>query len=95
MRTRKKYSKEFKEEAVKLVATSETTVAQVAHELDLNAGMLGRWCRESKKDSKTAFRGQGKAHDEELAQLKRELSRVKKERDFLKKAAAFFASESG
>ena len=41
-----------------------------------------------------AFRGQGHARDEELARLKRELERVKRERDFLKDAAAYFAKES-
>ena len=40
------------------------------------------------------FGGQGKPRDEEITRLKRELARVKKERDFLKEAAAFFAKES-
>jgi transposase len=41
-----------------------------------------------------AYPGKGHAHDEEVARLRRELSRVKKERDFLKEAAAYFAKES-
>ena len=56
--------------------------------------MRGRWCREQKDADSAAFRGQGQTRDEEMTRLKQELARVKKERDFLKKAAVFFASES-
>jgi len=56
--------------------------------------MLRRWRKEAETLDSKAFRGQGHAHDEELAQLKRELGRVKRERDFLKDAAAYFAKES-
>jgi len=94
MQHRKKYSKQFKEEAVQLARAPGVTIGEVARELGLNASMLGRWCREQKKEGSAAFRGQGQARDEEMARLKRELARVKKERDFLKKAAVFFASES-
>ncbi len=56
--------------------------------------MLGRWCKDYSANGGAAFPGQGKTGDEEMASLKRELARVKKERDFLKEAAAFFARES-
>jgi transposase len=56
--------------------------------------MLARWCREQKATGGKAFPGQGKPRDEEMAALKRELARVKKERDFLQEAAAFFAKAS-
>lgn len=56
--------------------------------------MLRRWRKEGNVDGPKAFRGQGVTRDEELAQLKRELGRVKRERDFLKDAAAYFAKES-
>lgn len=94
MQKRRKYSQEFKREAVALASGSEVGVSQVAHELGINANMLGRWCREMKGRGAKAFTGQGKPRDEEIAELKRELARVKKERDFLQEAAAFFAKAS-
>lgn len=94
MSKRRTYSTEYKQEAVSLVVSSDKSMSQVARELGINANMLGRWCREAEADGGRAFRGQGVSRDEELTALKRELSRVRKERDFLKEAAAFFASES-
>ena len=67
--------------------------SQVARDLGINAGMLARWCREFENEGRAAFKGHGKARDEELAALKRELARVRKERVFLKDAATFFAKE--
>lgn len=94
MQPRRKYSDEFKREAVSLANQSNVSLSQVAKELGINAGMLGRWRRELSQHGSKAFSGQGHARDEEMAALKRELARVKKERDFLKEAAAFFAKES-
>lgn len=94
MQQRRKYSDEFKLEAVNLVNQSGVSLKQVAEELGINAGMLGRWRKELGEHGSKAFMGKGKARDEEMAALKRELARVKKERDFLKEAAAFFAKES-
>lgn len=93
MQSRRKYSTEFKQEAVQLASAAGVSRAQVARDLGINAGMLARWCREFESEGKAAFKGHGKARDEEMAALKRELARVKKERDFLKDAAAFFAKE--
>lgn len=93
MPNRRKYSAEYKREAVGLAKSGTKPISQVAQELGIHAGVLSRWCREMAEED-TAFRGQGKPRDEELATLKRELVRVKKERDFLKEAAAFFAKES-
>jgi len=56
--------------------------------------MLSRWRREHEAEGQQAFRGQGNARDQELVQIKRELARVKRERDFLREAAAYFAKES-
>ena len=94
MPNRRKYSVEYKREAVGLAKSGTKPVSQVARELGIHAGVLSRWCREMAVDESTAFRGQGKPRDEELVTLKRELVQVKKERDFLKEAAAFFARES-
>ena len=93
MQRRRKFSKEFKEEAVQLASKPSISTRQVASEIGVNVSTLRRWCKESQDQGKTALRGQGHARDEEVATLKRELARVRKERDFLKDAAAFFASE--
>ena len=94
MVTRRKFSAEFKREAVGLLKSSEKPTSQVAQDLGINVNVLSRWCREMEKDVAKAFRGQGISRDEELTRLKRDLLQVKKERDFLKEAAAFFAKGS-
>ena len=94
MSKRREYSPEFKREAVELTRTTGVTIAQIARELGIGANMLSRWRRELSEDGKSAFQGKGKARDEEMVRLKRELARVKKERDFLQEAAAFFAKAS-
>lgn len=94
MQQRRKYSDEFKKEAVSLANQSNVSLNQVSEELGINSGMLGRWRKELSALGDKAFIGKGNARDEEMAALKRELARVKKERDFLKEAAAFFAKES-
>jgi len=94
MSKRRKYSDEFKREAVQLTAHPGVTKTQIARELGINSNMLGRWCREIQAGGGKAFPGKGHAHDEEVARLRRELSRVKKECDFLKEAAAYFAKQA-
>ena len=94
MATRRKFSDEYKREAVRLATEPGVTKSQVARELGVNANLLARWCRDLESNGTAAFPGHGKPRDEEMASLKRELARVKKERDFLKEAAAFFARES-
>jgi transposase len=94
MGTRRRFSAEFKREAVALTAQPDVSVAQVARELGIGANLLGRWRRELHADEAKAFRGKGVARDEEVARLKRELARVRRERDFLKDAAAYFAKTS-
>ena len=91
---RKKFSDEYKREAVRLATQLGVTKSQVTQELGINANLLGRWCRDYASNGAAAFPGQGKPRDEEMASLKRELTRVKKERDFLREAATFFAKES-
>lgn len=93
MSKRRKYSVEFKQGAVEQTRQSGVSSAQVARELGIGANLLTRWKRESEGQT-LAFGGTGIPRDEELTQLKRELARVKKERDFLREAATFFARES-
>lgn len=94
MTTRRKYSAEFKREAVLQTQHPGVSCDQVARELGINPNVLGRWKRELEASPDSAFAGSGVPRDEELARLKRELARVKKERDFLREAATFFARES-
>ena len=95
MQSRRKYTREFKLEAVRLANTPGVTLRQVGEELGINPHLLGKWRKQLQADGEqSAFPGHGKPRDEEMAALKRELARVKKERDFLKEAAAFFAKAS-
>lgn len=91
MSLRKRYTKPFKEEALPLVSQEGVSLSQVAKDLGLDASMLRRWRKKASKEGFKAFRGHGYAHDEEVAKLKSELGRVKRERGFLKDAAAYFA----
>ena len=94
MAQRKRYTKQFKEEALRLASQEGVSLPQVAEDLGLDDRLLRRWRKEANRDGSQAFRGKGVARDEELVRLKRELGRVKRERDFLKDAAAYFAKES-
>lgn len=94
MATRKRFSAEYKQQAVELAQAGNKSISQVAKDLGIEPNMLNRWCRELAACPQKAFPGQGKNRDEELAALKRELAQVKKERDFLKEAAVFFAKDS-
>lgn len=94
MRKRRQFTEEFKREAVKLTELPGATVSDVAKDLDLTPNLLSRWRSHLKAQGDQAFPGHGNARDLELAELRRELNRVKKERDFLKEATAFFAKQS-
>ncbi len=92
---RKKYTKEFKLEALRLISEGGISFAKVARDLGVNETMLYRWRRELSEDPEEAFPGQGnlKPQDEELRRLRRELEIVKQERDILKKAISVFSRE--
>lgn len=94
MSKRKHYSPEYKRELVELVRRSGLSCRKIALEVGVNPNMLTRWVREADAGGGKAFPGGGTARDEELARLKRELSKVTKERDFLRDAAAYFAKQS-
>lgn len=94
MSKRRKFSAEFKREAVELTRTQSASVGQVARDIGVNANQLTRWRRELIQAKGRAFTGAGVPRDQEIASLKRDLARVKKERDFLRDAAAYFAKES-
>ena len=94
-RSRRKYTREFKLEALKLVLEEGRSVTDVARSLGIDRSLLQRWKSEFKDDGAVAFPGEGrqKPEDEEIARLKRELSQAQRERDILKKALAYFAKE--
>jgi transposase len=87
------YSKEFKREAVALLRSSDRTVPQLAKELGVSEGSLRSWVSQHDVDEgKTA--GLNSDERDELRRLRRENKVLAEEREILKKAAAFFASES-
>ena len=94
MTRRKRYSAEFKRQAISRANEEGVTDVLVAEELGINARQLRRWRDAAKRDGEEAFPGQGNARDQELMQLKRKLAKVEQERDFLREAAAYFAKES-
>ena len=93
-RTRTKYTKEFKKDAVNLILRSDRSIRKIAAELGVEYNLLCRWKREFDAHEENAFPGQGNPVEAELAKLKRELLDVKEERDILKKAVAIFSKET-
>lgn len=93
---RRKFSREFKIEAVRLVKERGVAVAQAARDLDVHENVLRKWVKEFSADAAQAFPGHGqmKADQLEIDRLRREVTKLKAERDILKKAAAYFAKES-
>lgn len=96
MTKRRQHTKEFKTEAVKLVTERGVSRAQAARDLGIHYNVLSNWIREFASDPEFSFPGHGKMKPEqaEIARLKKEIAKLKTERDILKKAAAFFARES-
>jgi len=94
-RARRTYTTEQKQEAVRLVQASGRSVYQVARDLDLTETALRRWVQQAQIDSGQDPPGALTTEQlVELRELRRENKRLRMERDFLKKAAAFFAKES-
>lgn len=96
MSKRQSYTREFKLEAVRLLEQGDHTAAALAIQLGVRRNQLYKWQEEVHKYGDEAFPGSGRreASDEsEVVRLRRELKRVKEERDILKKAAQFFAKE--
>ena len=95
MKKRKDFNAEFKREAVQLMKTSGRLPSDLARELGIRRNQLYKWKEQLEKRGAGAFPGAGRRNGsaDEVARLKRELERVKEERDILKKAAAYFAKE--
>ena len=94
-KTRRSYTEAFKEDAVRLVRESGHPVTQVARDLGIADHLLYRWRAEHQQIERHGqTRHALRAEQAELARLRRENVTLKQERDFLKRAAAFFARES-
>ncbi|MEU1393888.1 MULTISPECIES: transposase [unclassified Nonomuraea] len=95
-RRRRQFSPEFKEEAVRMVLEGERTVASVAREFDINASTLGSWVNRhrivnAQQEKRPPVSGPDRAR---IRELERENAELREKLIFLKKAAAFFASET-
>jgi len=92
MSRRRRYTQEFREEAVKLITEQGYKISEAAHNLGINASMLCKWKRQiedgTTPDSNVSLQS-------EVRRLRKENKRLKMEREILKKAAAFFAKEQG
>lgn len=98
MQKRKTFSREFKREAVRLLEQGDKSGADLACELGIKRNQLYKWKEQLSAKGEAAFPGHGRPandKDAEIARLKGELERVREERDILKKAARYFAKESG
>jgi transposase len=94
MAERKKYTREFKEEAVRLLNTSGKSGHDIEADLGIGSGSIYRWRRQLEAEGTQglrAFPGNGRPRDEELARLRKELADVREERDILRKALAIFS----
>ena len=93
---RRKFTREFKLEAVKLVQERGISVRQASQDLSVHENVLRKWIKDFAADPQHAFPGQGQMKPEqlEIERLRREVTKLKAERDILKKAAAYFAKDS-
>jgi transposase len=93
---RKMYTAEFKREAVSLITNHGYGVSEAACNLGLHASMLRKWKRQLEQQGGSAFPGKGRLSpdQEELYRLRQENTRLRMEREILKKAALFFANEA-
>jgi transposase len=93
-----KYPAEFREQAVELVKASDRTIAEVARELQINDTTLGNWIRADEAErgvpDASGLLPLTAAERAELVKLRRENAKLRVEREILKKAAAFFVTES-
>lgn len=95
MAKRKRYTEEFKREAVRLLVTrGDQPAAEVAKGLGVSGGQLYQWQKQFSEVAVSARNGRGESKDEELARLRKENTRLRKEKEVLKKSIAFFVREN-
>jgi transposase len=93
-RSRREFTPEFKDEAVKLVLTTGRAVATIARELGINEATLGRWVTAFRARNETGQTEVTESEKAELIRLRKENADLKLDRAFLKKASIFFAQEA-
>jgi transposase-like protein len=96
-RKRRKFNPEFKAEAVRLARVGDRSIQQIATDLDLTESALRNWVSQAEVDasqSRTAPDALSTAEKTELSELRREVKKLRQERDILKAAATYFAKES-
>jgi transposase len=93
--SRKRYSREFKLEAVRQLLEGDRGLAQTARDLDLNRTMLSGWRKQYLEDPEGAFQGSGrrKQQEGEMDRLRREIEELREEREILKKAMAYYGEK--
>src|SRR5438270_1875851 len=89
------YPPEFRAEAIRLMRTSGKSIAQIARELDITTETLRIWRKQADIDDGLRHDGLTTEETEEVRQLRREVRRLREEREILLKAAAFFAQQTG
>ena len=89
--TRRKYTREFKIETVRLLESSGKSAREIEEDLGIGKGVVYRWKRELNENRILAFPGHGNPRDEELARLRKENTILREERDILRKAVAIFS----
>ena len=92
-RPRRRFDDDFKAQAVRLVLDEGTSVGSVARDLDLTETALREWVNRARADRTNGKTGLTTAEREELARLRKEVRILREEREILRKAAAFFATE--
>ncbi len=94
MPKKRKYTPEYRAEAVRQVEMSDRSVAEVARDLGISMQTLWQWVQQGKAEAKKSGEKLTATERDELQLLRREVSRLREEREILKKATAFFAKES-
>jgi len=93
MGTRRKYTDEFKAEAVRLASQQDSSIQGIADDLGINSGMLRRWIKTANGVPSTQKNMADTELNKELVRLRRENARLKTERDIIKKALGYFAKD--
>jgi transposase-like protein len=89
----RKFSAEFRDDAVRLVIDNSRPIAQVARELGVNEGTLGNWVNQYRNEHADEESPLTPVERIQLADVQRELRELRMENEFLKKAAAYFARD--
>ena len=89
--TRKKYSKDFKAEAVRMLEAGERSGKQIEKDLGIGSGQVYTWRQEFAASGERAFPGNGTPRDEELVRLRKEVASLREDREILRKVVAMFS----